>query len=78
MTLYERYHCGHSLSVDVVHDFLRLSSGIDTVDVLEHPSDEMVLEGAFNDLVEEIDGQELVDVGAWEVVRERLTASRLY
>ena len=36
-------------------------------DVLHDPGDQMILEGALDHLVEEIEGKELVDVGTREV-----------
>lgn len=40
--------------------------------IFTHPRHEMIFEGSFDDLVEEIRGEDLVNVGSWEVKGERL------
>lgn len=37
-----------------------------------HPADQVVFERPFNKLVEEVGREQLVYVGTWEMVRERL------
>ena len=37
-----------------------------------HPRNEMVLKGAFDQLVQNVRGEQLVNVGAWKIIRKRL------
>lgn len=42
------------------------------LEIIAHPRYQMILEGAFNYLMQEIGRDKLVDVGAGEVIRKRL------
>src|SRR5882757_2220826 len=59
-------------SVYVVHDPLRLSLGMDMVEVLLHSCDEMVLKRTFDELMKEIGGEKFVYVGVREITSEWL------
>ena len=45
-------------------------------DVLRDPVDEVILEGPLDQLVEQVGGKQLVDVGTGEIVGERLVMMR--
>lgn len=42
-----------------------------------HPTDQMVFEGPFDELVEEVGREQLVYVSAWEMVCKRLREFKL-
>ena len=49
-----------------------MSLSMNALKVLAYPLYEVVFECTFDDLVEEIRRQELIDVGSWEMCGERL------
>lgn len=64
--------------INVVHDLLGACFAVNNIEVGTDPGDEVVLEGPFDDLVQQIGREELVDVGAREVVCEGLTQSQYH
>jgi hypothetical protein len=63
-------------SAYVVHNLLALLLAVREVDVLLDPLDEAIFEGSFDDLMQDVRHDELVNIGAWKVVREGLSCSR--
>lgn len=59
-------------AVDVILDLFCLSRSILQFKVLVDPSNEVIVEAPFDELMEKIGGEETVDVCAREIVCERL------
>lgn len=58
--------------INFIKVLLPRSFTVDLLDVLADPRNEMILESAFDYLMEEIGGDELINIGAREIVSERL------
>lgn len=60
-------------TIDVIKNLICLTFTFGSVaDVLRYPRHEMVLKGSFDNLMEQVGCEEYVDVGARELMCERL------
>lgn len=61
-----------SPAVEISNDSISIMCGVVRLDVCQNPFDQVVLEGSFYDLMQEIGRQSFVYVGTREMVRVRL------
>ena len=59
-------------TVNLVHDLICSRFAVLQNEILANPLDKVVFEATLDDLVQKVTGQEFVDIGVREVVRERL------
>jgi hypothetical protein len=59
-------------AINIIHDFFALCWAVCCKHVLPDPLHKMVFESPFDDLMEKIRRDQLVDIGAWEVIGEGL------
>lgn len=59
-------------AVNLIEHIFPSSVAIFADEVLSNPCDEMILEGTFDELMEEVAGHHLVYIGSREVIREWL------
>jgi hypothetical protein len=59
-------------SVYIIQDLIRPCFSICQAEIALNPGNEMVLKGAFDDLMEEVGGEKFMYVCTGKVVRERL------
>ena len=59
-------------SVNVIENFFCSSSAVCEFQVILNPGNQMVLEGTFDELVENVWCDQFMNIGSWEVVCERL------
>lgn len=56
----------------MVRNFLCTRCSVDLFELEFDPSDEVIFQCALDDLVQKVGRQQLVDIGAWEVICKRL------
>lgn len=62
----------NSPTVNVIHDTITLRISVNLIDVLLNPSDNVILEGAFDELMEEVGGEKLMDICTGKMGSKRL------
>ena len=55
------------LHTNVVHNFLCMCRPVLLLKILFHPHNQVIFESTLDELVQEVQGQQLVDVGTWEI-----------
>ena len=63
----------HIPSVNLSQQFVPLAPAIFATQVIFNPSDEVIFERALDELVEDITGDQFIDVGTREVICKRLS-----
>lgn len=66
-----RWECGLP-SIDLIEDHRGFRGTVYRLEEILNPLDEVVLECAFDDLVEEVGGQKFMDIRLWVFHHERL------
>ena len=64
------------LHTNVVHNFLCMRRPMLLLKILFHPHNQVIFESTLDELVQEVRGQQLVDVGTWEIRCEWLMQGR--
>jgi hypothetical protein len=59
-------------AVDIIKNAVRLSTAMDRYQVLLDPGDQVILERALDELMKNVWGNKMMDVGTREIIRKRL------
>jgi hypothetical protein len=63
--------CVNAPPIDIIHDLISVGT-VPELDILLNPANEVILESALDELMQNIRSDELMDIGTREVCSKRL------